>query len=127
MVDALLDTNILVDFLRSHSQAIAWKNSLGNAILGIPSIVYLEIVQGALNKADLNQALKFLRQFQVIYLTNDDQTWAIAQLAQYKLSNNVDLTDALIAAPAHRLNLPLYTRNIKHFRPMIPALIKQPY
>lgn len=37
------------------------------------------------------------------------------------------MMDALIAAPAFCLQLPLYTRNTKHFLPMIPSLVQQPY
>jgi predicted nucleic acid-binding protein len=127
MVDCLLDTNILIDFLRNHPPAIAWKNSLGTSILGITSIVYMEVIEGTLNKSYLNHALNFLSQFQIIYLTADDQTWAINQVAKFHLSHNIDLTDALIAAPVFRLKFPFYSLNTKHFLPMIPVLVQQPY
>lgn len=49
---------------------------------------------------------------------------AIRQLIKSNLSHNIDLTDALIAAASYQLNLPIYTRNIKHFFPIIPDLVK---
>jgi hypothetical protein len=35
--------------------------------------------------------------------------------------------DCLIAAPSHRLNVPLYTMNLKHFTPLLGALAVRPY
>lgn len=35
--------------------------------------------------------------------------------------------DCLIAASAHRLQLPLYTANRKHFDPLLSGLVRQPY
>ncbi|MEZ4670167.1 MAG: hypothetical protein R3E39_19855 [Anaerolineae bacterium] len=44
------------------------------------------------------------------------------QLFRLRLSHNVDSFDFLIAALAHRLQLPLYTRNLKHFGPLLGGL-----
>lgn len=127
MVDILFDTNVPVDLLRIYQPAINWKNTPGNQSIGISNIVYMEIVEGSPNKAKLKIALNFLLQFDLIYLTETDQKWAIQQHIKYNLSHNLDLTDALIAAPAHRLNLPIYTRNTKHFSSIIPTLVHKPY
>lgn len=37
------------------------------------------------------------------------------------------LVDSSIASVHPRLQLPLYTRNIKHFLPLISELAQQPY
>jgi predicted nucleic acid-binding protein len=125
MVDALLDTNVIVDLLRGYPLAQAWIATQQQP--AICRLVYMEVLQGAENKQKMNQAVKFLGRFTIIEHTQDDFLWATQQLIQYHLSNNVDVTDALIAAPAHRLNLPFYTRNLKHFVPIIPNLVNQPY
>ena len=126
MVNIFIDTNIAVDLLRSYQPAVQWLETLGRIEVGICSIVYMEIVQGAPDKTKLRVATKFLSQFEIITLTDADQQWAMRQLTKFNLSHNVDLTDALIAAPAQRLNLPLYTRT-KHFLPTIPNLVFKPY
>ncbi|MEO1290643.1 MAG: type II toxin-antitoxin system VapC family toxin [Chloroflexota bacterium] len=127
MVSLLVDTNILVDLLRNYPPATKWLNALGNTNIGISSIVYMEIIQGAPNKAELSVAIRFLAQFELIIVNDRDQQWAIRQLIKYNLSHHIDLNDALIASSAYRLQLPLYTRNLKHFTPIIPDLVKQPY
>ena len=125
MVDALIDTNIIVDLLRGYPPARAWIAT--QQLPAMCRLVYMEVVQGAEYKQKMNQALKFLARFTLVEHTQDDFLWATQQLIQYHLNNSVDLTDALIAAPAYRLNIPFYTRNLKHFLPMIPNLVQQPY
>jgi predicted nucleic acid-binding protein len=63
----------------------------------------------------------------MMYLTEDDMQWAMKQLTTFYLSHNVGMMDCLIAAPSYRLNLPLYTRNLKHISPLLDTLAHQPY
>ncbi len=127
MATVFLDTNVLVDLLRNHPPAVAWKNSQGKAILGIMPIVWMEVIQGARDGRAQHRAVKFLKQFEMVYLTQSDMDWAMQQLRIYQLSHNVGMMDCLIAAPVHRLQLPLYTRNIKHFAPILGTLAQMPY
>lgn len=45
MVEALLDTAIIVDVLREHPPAVAWLGQQGQ--LGVSSVVWLEIIERA--------------------------------------------------------------------------------
>jgi predicted nucleic acid-binding protein len=125
VVIGLLDTSILVDLLRQHSSADAWLARQGQ--LGITRIVLLEIVEGAENAAQQSEALKMLRRFEVEELTPSDLVWATEQLVRFRLSHSVDAFDCLIAAASYRLQLPLYTTNLKHFAPMLGGLAQKPY
>jgi predicted nucleic acid-binding protein len=54
--------------------------------------------------------------------------WLEKQRAlRFKLSHNIDIIDCLIASTAGRLSLPLFTRNLKHFVPLIGPLAHAPY
>jgi predicted nucleic acid-binding protein len=53
--------------------------------------------------------------------------WAREKLLKHRLSHNIDAFDCLIAAPSYRLQFPLYTRNLKHFTPLLGKLAQQPY
>jgi predicted nucleic acid-binding protein len=53
--------------------------------------------------------------------------WATEQLLRLKVSHGVDAFDCLIAAASHRLGVALYTRNLKHFQPLLAALAQSPY
>jgi len=99
----------------------------GSLILGISPIAWLEMTEGTLNKLDQKLVARFLTRFPLVYPTQGDIDWAMRQLAAFRLSNNVDAFDCLIAASSYRLQLPLYTRNMKHFAPLLGKLAVEPY
>jgi predicted nucleic acid-binding protein len=124
-VDGLLDTAIVVDLLRSHEPAGAWLANQSR--LGISPVVWLEIIEGAENLRAQARAVALLRRFDRIEVLSGDFDWAIRQALQFRLSHNIGMMDCLIASPAQRLGVPLFTRNLKHFQPMIGALAQKPY
>lgn len=126
MVNALLDTSILIDILRLNAHANRWI-SQQNIQFGVPAVVYLEALQGSSNKQDQAKALKLLSRFEYVEVVADDYHWAIKQVIQFKLSHNVGAMDCLIAASSYRLQIPLYTMNIKHFTPLLGSLAQKPY
>lgn len=82
---------------------------------------------GAPDKKARDRAAAFLKQFTMIYFTQSDMIWAMQQVHDYRLSHNVGILDSFIAAPGYRLQLPLYTRNLKHFAPLLGKLAQEPY
>lgn len=127
MVDALLDTNVLVDIMRGREASGVWMRANESLRLGVSPIVWMELVAGAPNKVSQAQCISLLNRFEMVYLTWADMDWAMARLAEYQLSHNAGMADCLIAAPSHRLSIPLYTGNLKHFTPLLGALVEKPY
>lgn len=127
MVAAFLDTAILVDLLRNYSPALVWKNTQTGNVFGITPLVYMEIVEGVSNKQMQQNAIKFLLQFQMVYLTETDQRWAVQTHSTYHLSHSTGFSDCLIASVPYRLQVPLYTHNLKHLVPLLGALAQKPY
>jgi len=125
MVNALLDTSILIDLLRQFPAAITWFTSQRD--LGVSSIVWLELLQGAQNNHSQQKAQQLLHQLAKIEISTDDMNWAIKQLIRLNLSHSVGGIDCLIAAPSYRLQIPLYTMNLKHFTPVLDTLAQKPY
>lgn len=125
MVTGLLDSNIVVDLLREREVARAWVAEQGR--LGITRAVWLEVIEGARDSVGLRRALALLNEFELVEFTVSDFDWATQQIIRYRLSHNVDAFDCLIAAPSYRLQLPLYTRNVKHFVPLLGKLAQAPY
>lgn len=126
MVDAFLDTAILVDLLRGYSPAEQWFDN-ENKKFGITKFVWMEIVAGSQNKQSLNIATKLIQRFELVPITPKDIDWGLAKLIQFNLSHNIDPLDCLIASSAYRLQIPLYTRNLKHFKPLLLTLAQNPY
>ena len=128
MVKALLDTSIVVDLLRGHPPAVAWlEQQEEDDDLGVPPAVWLEIIDGAQNLKAQREAIELLRRFDRIPMASEDFDWAIEQALRFRLSQNVDIMDCLIAAPSHRLQMTFYTRNLKHFRPLLGDSARDPY
>ena len=125
MVNSLVDTSIVVDLLRGYSPAHNWFLVQGD--LAVTRAVWLEIVEGVTNRSAQRHALKLLRRFELIELTTVDIVWATEKLITHNLSHNVDAFDCLIAAVNFRLQLPLHTRNLKHFVPLLGLLAQSPY
>lgn len=126
MVAGLVDTSIIVDLIRGFSDAYRWLGNIEDD-LGVTYYVWLEIIQGAANKQKQASALKILADFHLVETTPGDVEWAVLTFARVKLAHNVDALDSLIAATSHRLHIPLYTRNLKHFAPLIGELAQSPY
>jgi predicted nucleic acid-binding protein len=125
VVTGLLDSAVLVDVLRGYQPA---EDRLAEqAQLGVTRVVWLELLEGAQNKTAQAEAIKLLRRFVLVDLTPDDMAWAVKQLTLYGLSHNVGAFDCLIASVHPRLKVPLYTRNLKHFTPIIGSLAVSPY
>lgn len=87
----------------------------------------MEIVTGAKNKQSLRKATKLIQRLELVAITPQDVDWALAKLIEFNLSHNIDPLDCLIASSAYRLQIPLYTRNLKHFKPLLGILAQNPY
>lgn len=123
----LLDSDIVIDFLRKYPPAISWLSSLGDEQIALPGYVVMELIQGCNNKLELQEIRKFVTNFEVIWPTPETCNQALEIFAEYNLSHSLGLIDALIAQISISLGLPLHTFNVKHYT-VIPGLITvQPY
>lgn len=127
MIDSILDTSVLVDLLRGFRPARAWFEALGRTRVAITPVVWMETVQGATEKVKRAQTIRFLRQFHIEHPMEDDNRWAMKQLARFHLSHGIQLQDAMVASVAARLGIPLYTTNLKHFQPLPAVDARTPY
>ena len=126
-MDGILDTAIIVDIYRGFTPAVQWLQQNTNKVFSIAPIVWLEAVEGVSNKLEQSKIIKLLQLFAFVNYTQSDMLWAMQQLEQYHLSHSVSMMDCLITASAQRLQLPLLTRNLKHFSPILPTLAQKPY
>lgn len=107
-VSLLLDSNILIYWLTGNSNAaeILSENNIYYSI-----ITEIE-VKGHLSLITAEQKLKFqkvLNRFKKVYLTEEIKELAI----EYKIEYNLKTPDAIIAATAKFLKLPLVTGDKK--------------
>jgi predicted nucleic acid-binding protein len=127
VTDAILDTSVVVDLLRSFPPATEWLAKLGRQRVGLTPVVWMETVQGATDKGKRAQAIRFMSRFRIEHPTEDANRWAMRQLASFHLSHGVQLQDTMIASVASSLGIPLYTTNLKHFLALPSVDARKPY
>jgi tRNA(fMet)-specific endonuclease VapC len=111
----LIDTSVIVDFLRSKEKHSALLYQLANTHhLAISLITHTELYAGksVWEKPKARKELeRLLSIFEIMPLTQDISKKA----GQIRSKHGVDLIDALIAATASEFRLPLQTTNRRHF------------
>jgi predicted nucleic acid-binding protein len=122
----VVDTTVILHYFRNHTAARAWVDAQP-VPLSVTSITWLEVMEGASNKANQTESKNILNKFELLYVTSIDQQWAMQQLERFQFSHHIGMNDCLIAAVAYRLQIPLYTHNIKDMIPMIGQLAVKPY
>lgn len=126
MTIAFVDTTVIIHLLRQYPPALVWYASQPQT-LSIASNVWLEVMEGAPSKVAQARYKSILNQFEVLYPTSDDQQWAMQSLERFQFSHHIGKDDCVIAALAYRLQLPLYSHNLKDMTPMIGSLAIKPY
>jgi predicted nucleic acid-binding protein len=86
----------------------------------------MELLVGCRNKAEVRKTERFLQRFRVLKLNEPISDTAVDLLRQYRLGHGLAIPDALIAATALVLNLPLITKNQGDYR-FIQELSLLPY
>ena len=116
----LLDTDVLVDFFRGYSKAVAFVNANSSRII-LSSIVVAELYAGVKGDAEQATIEKFVSLFRVIPLDVEIAKAGGLYKRDYGKSHGVGLADAILAATAELENAGLKTLNIKHY-PMLKRL-----
>ncbi|MEL6524424.1 MAG: PIN domain-containing protein [Chloroflexota bacterium] len=125
-MDVLLDSTVIIHLLRRRQKAVGWIND-NRDILGITSTTWMEAMEGATSKQNQTYCKQTLSQFSLVFPIITDHQWAMEKLETYQFSHHIGMNDCLIAAVAFRLNIPLYTHNLKDMSPLLGSLAQKPY
>jgi len=122
----LVDTDVLIWYLRGHEAAARFLDSLQE--LKLSAVTWMELVQGCRNRLELERLKKDLNRRQAVILpvTEAISERAMVLVEAHFLSDGVLLADALIASTAIEHGLTLSSANSKHFRP-IQGLVLQTF
>lgn len=116
----LLDTDVLIDFLRGYDKAVDFVTTNSHRIV-LSSIVVAELYAGVKGDKELNALDNFVSLFTVIPVTSDIARAGGLYKRDFAKSHGVGLADSIIAATCESENATLKTLNIKHY-PMIKGL-----
>lgn len=116
----LLDTDVLVDFFRGHSNAIAFINAHSTRII-LSSIVVAELYAGVKGATEQAALENFVSIFRVVPVSAEIAKAGGLYKRDYGKSHGVGLADAILAATAEAEMAELKTLNTKHY-PMLKGL-----
>jgi predicted nucleic acid-binding protein len=119
-VNAVIDTNVLVDYLRGIEAAR--KELLRYRAPAISVITWMEVLSGAQSDEEERQLRTFLDRFELLSITQ-----AVAdQAVHIRRADRLRLPDAIIWATARSHHALLVTRNTRDFPADHPS-IRIPY
>jgi predicted nucleic acid-binding protein len=119
-VSVLLDTNILVDYVRRVPTAIAWLKALPESPR-MSAVSLLELQVGARSQREERDIDAVCAPLECLAVTEQIAKGAGNFLRHFGKSHGIDIPDAIIAATVEHHGLRLATLNVKHF-PMFPKL-----
>ena len=112
----IFDTDIFIWVQRGNIKAARLIDKCEDRYLSIQS--YMELLQGAKNKAQHKNVQSFISEFgfSVLPLSENIGHRALIYVEEYALSSHMRAGDAIIAATAVENNLPMVSSNTKHFK-----------
>ncbi len=127
MTRIIVDTDILIDVGRGVQEAIMYVQAKEHMHrVAISTITYLELLVGAQNKQEQRKIERFLQRFEHVKVNEIISDVTVDLMRQYRLSHGLLLADALIAATAISLYVPLASKNQRDYR-YIKQLTLLPY
>ena len=116
----LIDTDVMIDFLRGHPKAVAFVKKHSSRII-LSSIVTAELYAGVRGDEELDTLDNLVSLFRVIPVSPSLARAGGLNKRDYSKAHGVGLADAIVAATCEAENAELKTLNIKHY-PMLKGL-----
>ena len=118
----LIDTDVLVDYLRGVPQAIQFlKQTMADSVCYISTITIAELYVGVREGKERPILDQFIQEFQIAVVNEKAAQQGGLIRRDYGKSHGIGLADAIIAATAEELEIGLVTLNKKHY-PMIKKI-----
>ncbi len=124
--EPLIDTDVWIDYLRGHPQAVKFVAALPERAW-ISAVSVAELYVGVREGAEREALAQLISSLEVADLTSEIAARGGLLRRDYGRSHGVGLNDALIGATALELELQLVTLNVKHHPALGKQQIKKPY
>ncbi|SRR6266536_1809031 len=117
----LVDTDVLIDYLRDQPDAVAYLDSVNDRLL-ISAMTIAELYAGVREGAERVALDDFIKAFEIVQIDNEIAVKGGLYRRDYSKTHGTGIGDAIIAATAELRNADLVTLNRKHF-PMLSSVI----
>ena len=118
----ICDTNIFISLFKELPDTLSELKSIGDRNVLMPSVSVMELYRGMENKRELKKMELKIKQYNIIHYNEQVSQQAIDLILNHKLSHNLHIPDAIIAAMSIIYQIPLFTYNKKDFK-YIPGII----
>jgi predicted nucleic acid-binding protein len=118
----LIDTDVLIDYLRGQPQSVQYLENLTELIL-VSAITIAELYGGVREGKERKALDEFVRVFEIVPVNDEIAVKGGLYRRDYFKSHNVGLADAIIAATSDIKNASLVTLNQKHFPMLINVIV----
>lgn len=113
----LVDSDILIDVSRGISATTGlFSTTTQTARILISAVVQMELLVGCRNQSERQITERFLSRFEVVDINESISKRAVYLLTTYNLSHGLLIPDALIAATALVIDVPLLSKNQRDYR-----------
>ena len=121
----LFDTDVLIWALRGNPKAAAVIDGAEDRV--ISAVTYMELIQGARNKAEQKLIKNFLSSlgFQTVPIDENISLRATVFMEEFYLKSGMGLADALIFATACEHTMTLCSANKKHYKEIASLTAKE--
>jgi hypothetical protein len=118
----LIDTDVLIDYLRDRAEAVDYIDNLSNTLF-VSVVTVGELYAGVRDGSERMRLDTFLLAFTSIPVDHEIAVTGGILRRDYGKSHGTGLADAFIAATAQLRNLTLVTLNSKHFPMALTKII----
>jgi predicted nucleic acid-binding protein len=112
----ICDTNIFISAFNGVEIASNELSIIGNENVLMPSITAMELYRGMYNREQLAKMARKIKEYNILDFNENVSQKAVELIHAYKLSHDLQIPDAIIAALSLAYNLPLFTYNLKDFK-----------
>lgn len=121
MAELLIDTDVLIDYLRDRPESVAYLETLTQP-LAISAVTVAELYAGVRDGSERVTLNNFIASFKVCAIDEEIAARAGILRRDFGRSHGTGLADAIIAATAEQQRANLVTLNKKHF-PMLKGVV----
>jgi predicted nucleic acid-binding protein len=117
----LCDTNVFIHAFNGREATIDKLTEIGLENVALSVITVMELYQGMSNKMELAQMKRKIKYYDIVEIDTEISKLATTLIENFKLSNSLQIPDAIIGATAVIYQIPLFTYNTKDFN-FIPGI-----
>lgn len=123
----LIDSDILIDYLRLHTPAVSFLDALKKGQRSISLLSQFELLKGCSSKIQEVRINRFLKNFIILPVNEKISRLALEIFRTKRWAFGIGIVDSFIAGTAAHHKINLASRNKKHYSHIASLKVEVPY